>query len=322
MLTGLRSITFLYVLVFQVMTVDLMAASQKLSVNVVIGDVTFQRGKKKPKTVRKTTRLKIGDLIKTAIESRLEIRLKNGSTFTIEEESEVELTMFAKDGKLTKSKLNIKVGKVLFNIKKLASTRSEFVFETPTATAAIRGTKGAIGYYKSQVYAYLETGSMELDPTGVGNSVLLGELSLAYQTSSGFKVESKKDLEELFKSISKIEKELKPISTVKKEKKEKEKKKKKKKKKESSLKASPIPDKEESTKEINTEENPDQNIDINVPYEEDSETNNHSEEAITDDEAAGFDLEPPEIVDIPPEVIKEKELEEKISSPSKPSEIR
>ncbi len=182
------------------------AAERKLSVNMVTGDVSFKRGKAKPKPVRKTTKLKEKDVIRTLVESSVEILLDDGSVLTIQENSVVDLSKLVRDGQVTNSKLDIKTGKVLFNIKKLASKRSDFVFETPTATAAIRGTAGGIGTDGKKTFAYLEEGGLELKPKGGGKPVLIKDLNVAVQTPKGFKVQQVTNSQALTQVVNNVTK--------------------------------------------------------------------------------------------------------------------
>ncbi len=171
---------------------------------MVMGDVTYKRGKAKAKPIRKTTKLKQKDLIRTLVESSVELKMEDGTTITIEENSVVNLSKFVKNGKVTNTKINIKTGKILFNVKKLASRRSDFIMETPTATAAIRGTEGGIGTDGKSTFAYLKEGLLDLVPKGGGKKVRIKELNVAIQKAGGFSVKVLENQEALKNAIEKV----------------------------------------------------------------------------------------------------------------------
>ncbi len=183
-----------------------MAAARKMSVIMVTGDVTYKRGAANPRPIRKTTRLKPKDVVRTRVESSVELRLDDGSVLKIEENSVINLAKLLKEGDVTNNKVVIKTGKVMFNVKKLASKRSDFVFETPTATAAIRGTIGGIGTNGKSTFAYLEEGGLELKPKGGGKAVLIKTLNVAIQKAKGFEVQAVVSNAALAQAIAVVEK--------------------------------------------------------------------------------------------------------------------
>lgn len=187
-------------------------AERTITVTSVIGDVTFKRGETPPKPVRVTTRLKEKDVIRTRVESSIEVRLDDGSVFSIQENSVVDLAKLVGQGDATQTKLHIQSGKVLFQVKKLASKKSDFEFETPTATAAIRGTMGGIGTTGKQVYAYLEEGRLALQPRGGGVGVVIRQLNLAIQSPKGFIVKEAAASKMLLELVQKIEEQVKKTS--------------------------------------------------------------------------------------------------------------
>jgi hypothetical protein len=84
-------------------------------------------------------RLFAGDSMRTAEESTAEIRWANGGVLRVAEQSAIALTG-ASDAAPRNSGATVLSGKVWANMKKIASTGTEFGVNTPTATAAIRGT--------------------------------------------------------------------------------------------------------------------------------------------------------------------------------------
>ncbi|MFH1761997.1 MAG: FecR domain-containing protein [bacterium] len=88
-------------------------------------------------------KLKSKDRIRTFVESSLELETPEGTIIKIHESTTFELTDILEKRRNHDQKTTCRVltGSVWANVKKLGSKRSDFVFETPTAVAAIRGTE-------------------------------------------------------------------------------------------------------------------------------------------------------------------------------------
>ena len=113
-------------------------------------------------------KLKTGNMIRTRVESSAEVILEEGSTIMIEENSVFQITALEENrrNKSKSTKLDLMTGKILANVKKLGSTRSDFEFETPVATAAIRGTKLSIDFVNGQTSVKLYEGQVFVFPKG------------------------------------------------------------------------------------------------------------------------------------------------------------
>lgn len=96
---------------------------------------------KKVKTGAKITHR---DQVRTSAGARIDVRLPDGSTLSIDENSVVDFKELLEEDGNTKSNVRVDKGTVFFSIKKLTTAQSEFKFETRTATAAIRGTRGYV----------------------------------------------------------------------------------------------------------------------------------------------------------------------------------
>ena len=96
---------------------------------------------KKVKTGAKITHR---DQVRTSAGARIDVRLPDGSTLSIDENSVVDFKELLEEDGNTKSNVRVDKGTVFFSIKKLTTAQSEFKFETQTATAAIRGTRGYV----------------------------------------------------------------------------------------------------------------------------------------------------------------------------------
>lgn len=104
-----------------------------------LGKVKYIEGKAvleqagKTKNLRVNMRLKYGDKIITAEETRVEVQFLDGSVVRIAESSEIFLA-----GKPDFPAPQVKKGKLWANIQKMKS--GQFVVQTEAATAAVRGT--------------------------------------------------------------------------------------------------------------------------------------------------------------------------------------
>lgn len=131
-------------------------------------------------------RIKTGFIVKSSPSGTAKFTLPDGSTIALASDSEVSLEELAfKDSKRT-AEIYLSQGELLFNIKKLATKTTHVEFTTPTATAAIRGTKGAVSTNGKSSLAYLETGKLELKGHNSQNSTTIGALESTKQTANGF----------------------------------------------------------------------------------------------------------------------------------------
>ena len=102
------------------------------------------------------------DRFKTGVESLIIIGLPDGSSLTINERTEAEMTELLNEDGINHNQVNILNGKVNFDVQKQAKG-SEFKFKTGTATAAIRGTAGTIGFTSlMKLIASLSNGSLDI----------------------------------------------------------------------------------------------------------------------------------------------------------------
>jgi hypothetical protein len=87
--------------------------------------------------------LKQKDALRTYVESEVVVATSEGSRMAMSENSTFEMSLFSNDstGQTTRTKLTIFNGSIMSDVKKLVTKESQFEFETPTATATIRGTR-------------------------------------------------------------------------------------------------------------------------------------------------------------------------------------
>ena len=156
-------------------------------VRSVLGEVTRQKkAQDKWLPLRVGAKVSESDLIRTLVESQAIISLADGSSITIEENAIVvlEKVFSAKGSKETS--LNIKNGMLHFDVQKQAGKSGSFKFKTGTATAAIRGTAGAIGVTRKGLYASLAEGSLEVEDAHGNKALLKKGQTLVQDSSKGF----------------------------------------------------------------------------------------------------------------------------------------
>ena len=107
------------------------------------------------------------DRFKTGDESLIIIGLPDGSALTINERTEAQMTELLNEDGINHNTVNILNGKVNFDVQKQAKG-SDFKFKTGTATAAIRGTAGTIGFTSlMKPIASLSNGSIEVEDSAL-----------------------------------------------------------------------------------------------------------------------------------------------------------
>lgn len=107
------------------------------------------------------------DRFKTGDESLIIIGLPDGSSLTINERTEAEMAELLNEDGINHNQVNILNGKVNFDVQKQAKG-SDFKFKTGTATAAIRGTAGTIGFTSlMKPIASLRNGSVDIEDSAL-----------------------------------------------------------------------------------------------------------------------------------------------------------
>lgn len=150
------------------------ASSRKCTIKLLVGTVKIRRG---TSTIWRDARpkmpLKQTDAIRTFVESEAEIETSEGSIIKIGENTTMELKTLQGAAEVQKTSVKIMNGAVLANVKKLVSTGSSFEFETPTATAAIRGTVVGLEVNKERTRVKVYEGKVLVTPRGSANSIEL-----------------------------------------------------------------------------------------------------------------------------------------------------
>ena len=132
---------------------------ERMRIKSMVGTVMIRTPKnQKWRAARVGMMLRMKWDIRTYVESSAEIEYGTGTIIRIGENSVITLSraLRDKDVSATKTSVDIATGQVWANVKKLVNKKSQFDFETPTATAAIRGTRLGIkvGRGKTRIDVY------------------------------------------------------------------------------------------------------------------------------------------------------------------------
>lgn len=170
------SVTLLF-LTLAVISSPARGADRVCRIKTMVGSVKIRRGQS-PKWLDARPRmpLKERDAVRTFVESEVELELDDGSVITMSENSSLELsTLKQLEGKQQATGVRILNGDVISNVKKLVGTKSSFEFETPTATASIRGTRVGFNVTGRQTNIRVYEGKVYVVPRGGTEGVEVGE---------------------------------------------------------------------------------------------------------------------------------------------------
>lgn len=184
--------SYLITLIISVFIATSALSAQEASsgkVRSVLGEVTRQKQAKSAwLPLRVGAKVTESELIRTLVESQAIISLPDGSSITIEENSIIILEKLFYKKSAQETSLDVKRGMLHFDVQKQAGKTGSFKFKTGTATAAIRGTSGALGIGKKGLFASLGEGSLEVVDNR-GNKVLLKKgQTLVQDSTTGFTV--------------------------------------------------------------------------------------------------------------------------------------
>ncbi len=143
-------------------------SGQRCFIKSMIGDVKVQRSKS-PKWIkaRPNMPLKVNDAVRTFVESEAVIQFPDGGNISLKENTTLELSALSKEKSgAKKTGLKILSGDLMANVKKLTHKGSKFEFETPTAVAAIRGTRVGFNVKKEKTDIKVYEGRVYVVPKG------------------------------------------------------------------------------------------------------------------------------------------------------------
>jgi len=152
-------------------------SGRKCWIKSIVGDVKIQRNKS-PKWIeaRPNMPVKENDAVRTFVESEAVIQTSEGSVITLKENTTLELSAFSEAaGGATSTGVRMLNGDLVANVKKLMGQKSKFEFETPTAVAAIRGTKLGINVDNEKTDIKVYEGKVFVKPKGGSRETELKE---------------------------------------------------------------------------------------------------------------------------------------------------
>lgn len=155
------------------------------------------------------------DRVRTGIESEVIFGLPDGSSITIAENAEIEMTNLLEPNNEGgfETRIDIKKGHIDFAVRKLQERKSKFVFKTGTMTASIRGTEGYIGG-EDVFFAGLKTGKLEISSkSGQTVSIVAGETTFGSDSLVVVKLASSGDAR-FAKKIEKMLAQKKPVKEL------------------------------------------------------------------------------------------------------------
>lgn len=113
----------------------------EITISYIEGEVeTLLAGKKDWEKAKLYGKLKEGDRIRTKLQSKAELKLANGSTINIAENSIMDIKELFQKDKTEKSSFKLWMGGVKARFERLKTKDSEAKFYTPTAVMGLRGT--------------------------------------------------------------------------------------------------------------------------------------------------------------------------------------
>ncbi len=123
---------------------------------LTLGWVEVESPGTEAKRVKIGTTVRVNDIVRTKEKSRVEISLRGGGKIRLGEKSEMELTKASVMGMQKDFNANLKTGNAWVSAKAAFGEKKNVAVRTPTAVAAIRGTKyrAEAGDEESSVLVY------------------------------------------------------------------------------------------------------------------------------------------------------------------------
>lgn len=146
-------------------------------VEYVIGDVTYQKGGKGERTrIRVGQRIRPTDRVRTQINETVGIVFPNGSKIFILEESLVDQSELLVKDENIQVLIEIKSGKLGFNVQKNTYSQNVFKFKFGTAMAIVNESCGIAGItFEGKHYLSVAKGVVELNQGDTTISVSAGQ---------------------------------------------------------------------------------------------------------------------------------------------------
>ena len=172
-------------------------SQRQATIQSIIGSVKVRKGNAASwKDARPKMPIAEKDAIRTFVESQVEIITSEGSVIKLDENTTLEMSSYKEfpNGSRT-TKVSIFTGTVLSNVKKLVNTGSKFEFETPTATAAIRGTEVGLEVTSEKTSVKVYEGEVMVTPRGAlrGVSIKTNQMTTIVKGQKTVSVEALKE---------------------------------------------------------------------------------------------------------------------------------
>lgn len=150
--------------------------SRSCTVKSMVGTVKVRRASSSNwRNARLRMPLVQKDAIRTLLESNVELETSEGTVIKVGENTTMELDILTGEGKVQNTKLKVLNGTVMANVKKLINSKSDFTFETPTATAAIRGTVLDLDVNSNRTVVRVIEGKVWVAPLGSKKGIELND---------------------------------------------------------------------------------------------------------------------------------------------------
>lgn len=165
-------IIFITIVIFSAPPLYSQAPSRSGKIKSIVGTANIRRsGTVNWVPARVNMPVKERDAVRTFIESELELETSDGTILKLGENATLELDKLTTNGNADNTKVKILNGNLVANVKKLVNNNSKFEFETPTATAAIRGTVVGFDVGKEKTTIKVFEGVVLVTPNGTKRGV-------------------------------------------------------------------------------------------------------------------------------------------------------
>lgn len=138
--------------------------------------------------------VKVGWDVRTYVESDAQLAFGSGTQLRVGENSVVTVSkaMVSQSGAASNTAIKVATGQIWANVKKLANQKSTFEFETPTATASIRGTRLGINVGKAGTSIDVYEGLVMVRPNGSNRETPVPKFTRAVIAAGGREVQLQK----------------------------------------------------------------------------------------------------------------------------------
>ncbi len=135
--------TFCFVLIATFLFASVSAAQAAAGkISKMSGDVSYRTKANIPyQPAKEGVELQVGYWIKTGKDGWAALSLSDGSTFTLANNTELEIDKFLVSGNKKEGIFNLNQGKLRATVTKLAGQQTNFKVKSPTAVAGIKGTE-------------------------------------------------------------------------------------------------------------------------------------------------------------------------------------